>query len=238
MKEITISGTIVSNEDKLIYDFLGIEAVSPKEIISGIQEAEGDDITFLVSSGGGDLLAGNEIYAAIKRYMGATIAEITGFAASAATVICCGADVVRANPGIQYMIHNVSSYQSGDRNDMATMSEILQTADVSIANIYRIKTGLSEKEILKMMNHGSGNSGTWMDAKRAKDLGFVDEIIGEDNCKLMPRTIYNNSLFATILSEETKEKLRDQLSGQREKSGLQDKRKARLDLLKLKGEKR
>lgn len=236
MKEKMIKGTIVTNDEKLIYEYLEIDAVCPKDVDDAIREAKGDDITFLISSGGGDLMAANEMYSAIKRYSGRTTAEIVGLAASAATVVCCGADVVRANPGTQYMIHNVSARQKGDKHAMGTMSEILQTADISIANIYRLKTGMGEKEILEMMSNGTDNEGTWMDAKRAKELGFVDEIVGDDNGKLAPLSIYNN-IFATVLSEETKEKVRNGFIN-RSTPEMIDKRKARLDLLKLKGEKR
>lgn len=232
MKEITVNGTIVSDEDKWIYDWFGIPCVCPKDITDGLKDAEGDEVTVLVNSGGGDLMAGNEIYSALKRYKGKTAAEITGYAASAATIVCCGADTVRANPGIQYMIHNVSSFQQGDKRDMATMEEVLGTADISIANIYRLKTGLEEKEILKMMSHGTGNNGTWMDAKRAKELGFVDEIIGDNGSLAAPISIYN-SLFATVLSDETKAKIRDMRAAR--DMDLKNKQMARLAMLKLKG---
>lgn len=234
MKEIEVRGTIVNDDEKMIYDWLGITSASPADVIKGLKEADGDDVTVLVNSGGGDLMAGNEIYAALRRYGGNTTAEITGFAASAATLVCCGADRVKAHPGVQYMIHNVSSTMGGDHRDMETMAEVLQNSDVSIANIYRLKTGLSEKEILKMMSHGTGNNGTWMDAKRAVELGFVDEIIGDNGSLVAPVSIYN-SLFATVLSEETKAKIREQFIVKKQESELITKQKARLALLKLKG---
>lgn len=234
MKEITVNGTIVSGEDAWIYDWFGIECTSPKKISEGLTEADGDDVTVLVNSGGGDLMAGNEIYSMLKRYKGKTTAEITGLAASAATIICCGADTVRANPGIQYMIHNVSSCQDGDYRDMDTMSEVLKNANVSIANIYRLKTGMDEKKLLDLMSHGAGNMGTWMDAKKAKEYGFVDEIIGDNGSLAAPFSIYNG-ILATVLSEETKAKVRKEFSADAKRADLINKQKARLALLKLKG---
>ena len=235
MKEITVNGTIVASEDQTMYEWFGIECTSPKMVINGLKEANGDQVRLLVNSGGGDLMAGNEIYSALKRYSGEVTAEITAFAGSAATVICCGADTVKANPGIQYMIHNVSTVQMGDKRDMETMAEVLNNADISIANIYRLKTGLPEKEIIKMMSHGTGNMGTWMDAKRAKELGFVDEIIGDDGSLVaQPISIYN-SLFATVLSDETKARFREMQLAEREAETGKHKLEARLALLKIKG---
>ena len=128
------------------------------------------------------------------------------------------------------MIHNVSTAQSGDHNDMETMAEVLKTADESIANIYVLKTGRSREEILAMMGAGSGNMGTWMDATKAKELGFVDEIIGDNGSLAQPISIYNS--FGAVLSDEVKAKIRRELEGDRQKA------KARLNLLKLKGGRR
>ena len=227
MKEITMNGAIVSNDDKFIYEWLNIEAVCPKDITSALKDAEGDEVTLLINSSGGDVHAGNEIYSALKRYEGKTIAEITGFAASAATIICCGADVVRANPGIQYMIHNVSTYQGGDHRDMESMAEVLRTADKSIANIYHQKTGLDEDTLLELMGSGANNIGKWMDANEAKKWGFVDEIIGDNGSLAPPISIYNH--IGTVLSDEVKAKIRREIEENRQRA------KARLNLLKLKG---
>ena len=227
MKEITINGTIVSNDDKMIYDWLDIEAACTKDIIKSLKEADGDDVTILVNSGGGDVMAGNEIYSALRRYEGNTTAEITGYAASAATIICCGADVVRANPGIQYMIHNVSTWQGGDHKDMESMAEVLRTADKSIANIYHLKTGMDEQSILALMDSGASNIGKWMDAKEAKQYGFVDEIIGDNGSLAQPISIYN--AFGTVLSDDVKAKIRREIEENRQRA------KARLNLLRLKG---
>ena len=233
MKEITVNGTIVANDDKWIYEWFDIEATSPRDIVNGLKEADGDEVTLLINSGGGDLDAGNEIYSALKRYKGKTVAEITGYAASAATVICCGADLVRANAGIQYMIHNVSTYAAGNHEELECVANVLKTADISIANIYRLKTGLDEKTILGMMATGTGNMGKWMDAKEAKRLGFVDEIIGDNGSLAQPITIYN-AHGATILSDEVKEKIR-QLKAAEMPPFDAEKAQARLNLLKLKG---
>lgn len=234
MKEIEVKGTIVSNDDSEIYEWFGIEHTSPAAVVKALVEADGDDVTLLVNSGGGDLFAGNEIYSALKRYKSNVTADITAFAASAATIICCGADKVRANPGAQYMIHNVSARAEGDNRVMDSMSDALKTANVSIANIYRLKTGMDEKKLLSLMSKGAGNIGTWMDAKQALEYGFVDEIIGDDGSLVAPVSIYNG-VFATVLSEETKAKVRAQIAGSKADENLMNKQKARLALLKLKG---
>ena len=136
---------------------------------------------------------------------------------------------------MQYMIHNVSCGAYGDYNEMDKTSEILQNANRSISNIYRLKTGMSEEELLGLMNEE-----TWMDATRARDLGFVDEIIG-DNGTLARRPLTLTNSFAKILDEEVKEKIRNTV-----KNPLQDAKtdadfliqRNQLNLLRLKGEQR
>lgn len=233
MKDIDVKGTIVSDDDGWIYDYFGIENTSPSKINAALKEAAGDDVVIRVNSGGGDVFAGNEIYYAIAGYHGKTTVDITGFAASAATIICCAGQTVRATPGMQYMIHNVSCSAYGDYNEMDHTSQILQNANKSISNIYRLKTGMSEKDLLDLMN-----AETWMDAEKAKSYGFIDEIIGDNGLfNSKPLTIHNS--VAKILSDEVKNKIRNSvknpgLSEQADADVILQKNK--LQLLKLKGE--
>lgn len=202
--DVNIKGAIVANEDKWIYDWFEMDATSPKDIAEALQKANGEDVTFIVNSTGGDVFAGNEINYLISQYKGNTTADIAGIAASIATVICCAADKVRATAGAQYMIHNVSGGARGDYHAMDKASEILVNANRTISNTYRLKTGMSEKELLALMDKE-----TWLDAAKAKELGFVDEIIGDSKEVLgKTRTLYN-SAFANIISDDVKEKVRN-----------------------------
>lgn len=231
--DIEVKGTIVSNDDAWIYDYFGIENTCPAKVREALEQAKGDKVTIQVNSGGGDIFAGTEIYYLISNYKGKTAVDIMGFAASAATIICCAGDTVRATPGAQYMIHNVSCSAYGDYNEMDHTSKILRNANKAISNIYRVKTGMSETELLELMNKES-----WMDATKAKELGFVDEIIGDNGLfNSKPFTIHNS--VAKILSDEVKNKIRASVKNPNApdtpESGL-DVQKNRLELLRLKGE--
>ena len=59
MKDVNVRGTIVANDDKWIYDWFGYEATSPRDIAEALQKANGEDVTIIVNSGGGDVFAGN-----------------------------------------------------------------------------------------------------------------------------------------------------------------------------------
>ena len=231
--DIEVKGTIVSNDDAWIYDYFEIENTCPAKIKKALAEANGEGVTIQVNSGGGDVFAGTEIYYLISDYKGKTTVDIVGFAASAATIICCAGDVVRATPGAQYMIHNVSCGAYGDYNEMDHTSDILRNANKAISNIYRVKTGMKEVALLELMNKE-----TWMDATKAKELGFVDEIIGGNGLLGSgPITIHNS--IAKILSDEVKNKIRASVknpSGQEKSAPDITMQKNRLELLRLKGE--
>lgn len=233
MKKIEITGTIVPNEEQSLYEWFGIEAVSPKMVKQALAEAAGDEVLVEVNSGGGDLWAGNEISYALATYAGKVSADITGIAASAATVICCGAEHVRMAPGAQYMIHNVSSLAYGDYNEMDKMSGILQNANKATSNVYRQKTGLSTHKLLELMNEE-----TWMDADKAKKYGFVDEIIGDteqDTSTPDSFTLQNSAPKCKVLTEEQKAQARAALTGCTH-SDEHIERQRQIEILKLKGE--
>lgn len=60
------------------------------------------------------------------------------------------------------MIHNVSSYAAGDYNDMAHESGVLLKASKAVATAYRLKTGMSEDELIGLMDKE-----TWFTADEA-----------------------------------------------------------------------
>lgn len=203
MKKIDVAGTIVSNDDKWLYEWCGIDAVCPNDLKKAIEDAAGDEITLVINSGGGDVMAGNEMSYMINQYAAKTTADLSGFCGSAATIVSCAVNKVRAYPSAMFMIHNVSSGASGDYHDMEQQAKILQTANEAIALLYQKKTGKTMKELLDMMD-----SETWFTAQKAKEAGFVDEIIGETGSD--PITI-NNAVGSVILSDSVKKKLKNML---------------------------
>lgn len=231
--DVNVRGTIVANDDKWIYDWFGYESTSPKDIAEALQKANGEDVTVIVNSGGGDVFAGNEISYLISQYRGNTTADIVGIAASIATVICCGADRARATAGAQYMIHNVSGGARGDYHTMDKASAILQNANRTISNTYRLKTGMSEKELLKLMDQE-----TWLDAVKAKEYGFIDEIIGDNGVLSKPKSLYNAS-FVNIIPDEVKEKIRNSIKNPDSQEMQTDSdflvQKAKIQILRMRG---
>ncbi|HZG82051.1 MAG TPA: head maturation protease, ClpP-related, partial [Brevibacillus sp.] len=179
MPKIEIKGVIVSNDDAWIYDWFEMEHTSPRSVADEIAGASGEPLEIAINSPGGDVYAGSEIYTALKEYQGEVTVKIVGVAASAASVAAMAGDRVLISPTAQIMIHNVSSGAWGDHRDHAHEADVLKGWNKSIANAYALKSGLSESELLAMMNKE-----TWLTAQEAKEKGFVDEIMFDEGRRL------------------------------------------------------
>lgn len=131
------------------------------------------DVTIRINSPGGEVFAASDMYAAIKAHKGAVTVEITGLAASAASVIAMAGDTVLMAPTANLMIHDPWSIAAGDSGDMKHEAKVLDEIKESIINAYEIKTGLSRDKISRMMEQE-----TWMSAHTAIENGFADGIIG------------------------------------------------------------
>lgn len=207
--KISVKGPIIDNDDQWIYDWFEVEATSPKKVIDLINQVKNnEDLEVEINSGGGSVFAGSEIYTALKSYDGKVITRIVGLAASAASVIAMAGDDILISPTGQIMIHNASGSCGGDYRDMEKGAEILKNVNATISNAYRIKTGLSNDELLDMMNKE-----TWLTPQQALEMKFVDEIMFTNNIKLiasinnrmLPQEVINKMKMELKNKEVTKE---------------------------------
>lgn len=171
MAEINVTGDIISNDDKWIYDYLEWDSTCPNDVASALKaKADGERMTVLINSGGGSVFAGSEIYSLLHGRDDVDIV-IQSLAGSAASVIAM-ANKSEISPVAMIMIHNVSMYgAAGDYHDMQKNAEILKKMNAALAAAYVEKTGKSEEEILKLMDKE-----TWLTANQALEMGFVDSI--------------------------------------------------------------
>ena len=150
--------------------------VTPKLFKSELNAGEGP-LTIWLNSPGGDCIAASQIYTMLMDYPYAVTVKIDGLAASAASVIAMAGTKVLMAPTAMMMIHNPMTLAYGNAGDMVKAIEMLDEVKESIINAYEIKTDLSRAKISRLMDEE-----TWMNAAKAKELGFIDEII-EDKKK-------------------------------------------------------
>ncbi|MGE8034828.1 head maturation protease, ClpP-related [Lysinibacillus sp. NPDC093692] len=174
---INIRGPIISDSEQQIYDYFNIPATSPGIINKQLESAKktkSTKVNVLINSGGGSVFSASEIYTALKSFSGEVVVQIVGVAASAASVIAMAGSHVEMSPTAQLMIHNASVSVHGDYREMDHTSEFLKNINKSIMNAYTAKTGLNEAKLKSMMDKT-----TWMNAQKAKELGFIDIIMFE-----------------------------------------------------------
>lgn len=129
-------------------------------------------ITVWINSPGGDCVAAAQIYNMLMDYKGDVTVKIDGIAASAASVIAMAGTKVLVSPVSMLMIHNPMTAAFGNSEEMQKAIEMLGSVKDSIINAYEIKTGLSRAKLSRLMD-----AETWMDANKAVELGFADEIM-------------------------------------------------------------
>lgn len=133
------------------------------------------DITVWINSPGGDCVAAAQIYNMLANYKGNVTVKIDGIAASAASVIAMAGNTVLMSPVSMMMIHNPATIAFGDHTEMEKAIDMLEGVKDSIINAYALKTGMSRAKLSHLMD-----AETWMDATKAVELGFADDIITRD----------------------------------------------------------
>lgn len=149
--------------------------VTPQLFKDELNEGTGN-ITVWINSPGGDCIAAAQIYNMLMDYKGDVTIKIDGIAASAASVIAMAGTKVLMSPVSMLMIHNPMTIACGNAGEMEKAIEMLDEVKESIINAYEIKTGMSRAKLSHLMD-----AETWMDANKAVELGFADNIIKRED---------------------------------------------------------
>lgn len=164
----------ISILDTIGEDWYG-EGVTVKRIAAALRNIDGRDVTVYINSPGGDLFEGLGIYSLLREYDGHVTVKILGLAASAASIIALAADDVQISRSGFFMIHNAWVCACGDKNAFREVADWLQPFDETLISIYKARTGISEKELAKLMDQE-----TWIGGEKAVDQGFADDLLTSD----------------------------------------------------------
>ena len=173
-------GRVLRLEGPIDSDSFWGDEITPQMFRDELYAEEGD-ITLWINSPGGNVFAAAEIYTMIRDYPGSVTVRIASIAASAASVVAMAGNLVQMSPTALLMIHDPSTIAMGNAKDMEKAITTLNEVKESIINAYAAKTGLSRNRISKLMSDE-----TWLNAKKAVELGFADEILFLDKPKEDP----------------------------------------------------
>ena len=168
--------------------------VTPQLFKDELMSGSGN-ITVWINSPGGDCVAAAQIYNMLMDYPADVTVRIDGIAASAASVIAMAGTKVQMSPVSVMMIHNPLTVAMGDSDEMRRAIQLLDEVKESIINAYEIKTGLSRAKLSHLMD-----GETWMNAKKALELGFCDEILYQPEAEPAPEDSFTFSRRAVTNS--------------------------------------
>ena len=151
------------------------DATTPKafkKTLAGLK-----NVTVHINSPGGDVLAGADIYSALREHSlngkGRVKVIITALAASAASVVAMAGDEILISPVAYMMIHNPWSMAVGDAREMRKTAKTLDEITEGLITAYQQRTGKSRDQMKRMLENE-----TWMSAQTCVDEGFADGIYG------------------------------------------------------------
>ena len=166
-RQLSISGVIAP--DSWVND-----DVSSQVFQDELNDGQGP-IDLWLNSPGGDCTAASRIYSMLMDYPNDVNVKIDGMAASAASVIAMAGTTVLMAPTAMLMIHNPLTIVGGQKKDLDQAAQMLSETKESIINAYELKTNLPRAKISTMMDDE-----TWMNVNKAIELGFADEMLGQD----------------------------------------------------------
>ena len=173
MFDVHIRGELWDNDSADILRFWGWRDITaPMDIAAALEKADGEDVTVLINSPGGDMTVGSEIRSMLRRYTGKTTALFQGYGASAATLAASGCNEIISEPGALLCYHNPVSGAQGDYRDMANASEGLRNARDCILEMYLARSpSKSRDELIELMDKN-----IWISPTQALEYGLLDRI--------------------------------------------------------------
>ena len=132
----------------------------------------------------------------LERHSAEKNVYVDGLMASAATFfVKVGKVIMPSNAMMMY--HNPISGVWGNANKMRKMADDLDKVRESMLGIYRDKTGMTDEEIIVLLD-----AETWMTAAEAKEYGFADEV--EEEKKVAASISNTNLIFNSVQTDMSK----------------------------------
>lgn len=167
-----------------IDDYIGRWGFSRQYMRQVLANFKGKHIDMRISSYGGDLGDGLDIRQQLIDHGDVTV-YLTGFVASAATVIAMGASRICMSRYAMFLVHKCSNFvdawgtYNADQmqqliDDLSANKAENDRIDTVLAQMYAEKCGKKVDEILDVLKEGR-----WLTAQQALDYGFIDEITEE-----------------------------------------------------------
>lgn len=132
-------------------------------------------VDVLINSPGGRATDGAAMMAAVEHHGKVTV-TIQGLAASAASLVAVGGQIVQMHPDALMMIHEPALATFGTADQLRADADIVEKMRLTYAKAYARATGNPVSRVAAWMAVE-----TWMTAAEAVELGFADRIVKTDD---------------------------------------------------------
>lgn len=186
-----------------VYGYIGGWRNSAQNVLEQLENSNAETINVHINSGG-SAFDGIAISNILKNHQAKIVVRVDGWAASAASIICMGADKVVMPSNTLMMIHKASTFGYGNADDFEKAATDLRKIDKAVAASYKSRFVGEEEELTKLLNEE-----TWLNADEAVALGFADEVTNEveykrpiDDEEVEPKNL-KDSIVAKYKKEES-----------------------------------
>lgn len=154
-----------------LYDEIGMWGVNAKDFRSQLKNS--GDVVLKINSPGGDVFDGIAMYNDLVSHKGNVRVEITGMAASIASIIAMGGKQIAIAPNAMMMIHNAWTIAMGNADDFEEQAAVLNKIDGVLALTYATQKGTPGIRTIKQMMSDE----SWFNGKEAVENGFATELL-------------------------------------------------------------
>src|ERR1700704_5920010 len=126
-----------------LYNEIGPHGTTATMFRDALQKLAGArQIALRINSPGGDVFEGVAIYNMLKRHPATVTVTVDGLAASIASLVAIGGDVVKMPANAMMFVHSPFAAARGTAADMRDLAGALDKIRDSMISIYAAKTGL------------------------------------------------------------------------------------------------
>lgn len=181
------------------------EGLDSGSVSNFLKEHRGKAVNVDINSPGGLAYDGVSIYNALAMHDASVNVDITGIAASAATIIAMAGDRIRIAENGSFMIHRAWGLSIGNAAVMRDVAEFLDKLDGQIAATYAARTNRTAAKMMEMMI--GAIDGTTFTGTEAVAERFADEVI-----PLKKRDRPGSASASSVLATEAAARLKAMVS--------------------------
>jgi ATP-dependent protease ClpP protease subunit len=149
--------------------------VSAEDIVEFLNQNKGKEVTCRINSNGGNAFVGVAMYEALKAHDGGCKTIVDGIAASAASVVMLAGQSRLISRGGTVMVHEPSVLAYGNRAEIRSLLESLDSLTESVVSLYVERTSAKKEDVETWLS-----ATKYFSSREAVEHGFATGYIGEE----------------------------------------------------------